>query len=226
MAIILIEIILSIYFCVKGFNSFFDRIKILTKLDLNNDIKNTTNNINNININNIQNVTQKINKANKKQSIKGNKTKKSRLSNYQINKRKLKKNNPPQKKNSILNMKKRAKSQNINSQMTTKKQIVKPKCNFFDQKIERNDYEMNSLDYKDALKYDQRTFGQYYLSLLRMKHLLIFTFYTKTEYNSRIIKLITFFTTFGLYYTIKALFFNDFVFHIIYLNRGVYDFIY
>ena len=70
MAIIVIEIILSIYFCVKESNYFFNRIKIISKFDFN-DIKNN-NIISNININNIQNATQKNNKSNKKQSIKGN----------------------------------------------------------------------------------------------------------------------------------------------------------
>ena len=51
--------------------------------------------------------------------------------------------------------------------------------------IERNDYELNSLNYENAKKFDQRTFCQYYLSLIRLKQLLIFTFYTKTDYNSR-----------------------------------------
>jgi hypothetical protein len=90
----------------------------------------------------------------------------------------------------------------------------------------RNDYEMNSLSYKEAKKYDKRNFYQYYLSLIRTNQLIIFTFYTKDDYNSRIIKICFFFTSFSLYYTIKALFFNDSVMHVIYLNKGVYDFIY
>ena len=46
------------------------------------------------------------------------------------------------------------------------------------------------------------------------------------DYNSRIIKICFFFSSFALYYTIKALFFNDSVMHSIYINSGVYDFIY
>ena len=38
------------------------------------------------------------------------------------------------------------------------------------------------------LEYDKRTFFQYYWSLLKTKHLIIFIFYTKTDYNSRIVK--------------------------------------
>ena len=39
-----------------------------------------------------------------------------------------------------------------------------------------NDYEINNLSYDEALKYDKRSYCKYYLSLLRTKHLLIFTF--------------------------------------------------
>ena len=67
---------------------------------------------------------------------------------------------------------------------------------------------------------------EYYFSLIRTKQLIVFTFYTKSDYNSRIIKIISFFTSFSLYYTIKALFFNDSVLHVIYQNSGVYDFLY
>ena len=34
-----------------------------------------------------------------------------------------------------------------------------------------NDYELNNLSYNEALKNDKRTFMQYYVSLLKMKHL-------------------------------------------------------
>ena len=56
-----------------------------------------------------------------------------------------------------------------------------------------NEYEMNNLIYEEALKLDKRTYFQYYFSLLKRKQLLIFTFYTSTDYNSRYIKLCLFF---------------------------------
>ena len=84
---------------------------------------------------------------------------------------------------------------------------------------------MNSLIYEEAISYDNRTFCQYYLSLIRQKQLLIFTFYTSNDYNSKIIKICSFFISFSIYYAIKALFFNDSVMHTIYINNGVYDFI-
>ena len=91
--------------------------------------------------------------------------------------------------------------------------------------IERNDYELNTLTYEEAILYDKRTFCQYYLALIRLKQLFIFTFYTRNDYNSRIIKISFFFSSFALFYTVKALFFNDSAMHVIYLNEGVYNII-
>ena len=55
------------------------------------------------------------------------------------------------------------------------------------------DKEINAFKYEEALKYDKRTYIQYYISLLKLKHLLIFCFITKNDYNSRIIKICLFF---------------------------------
>ena len=88
-----------------------------------------------------------------------------------------------------------------------------------------NDYEINNLKYEDALLYDKRNYFQYYFSLLKMKHILIFTFYTKNDYNSREIKIILFLFTFSLNYTINTLFFNESEIHQIYEEQGKYNFV-
>jgi len=89
-----------------------------------------------------------------------------------------------------------------------------------------NDYEINDLKYEKALKIDHRTYRQYYLSLLKRKQILIFAFYTKDDYNSKIIKMSLLLFSFGLYYTINALFFSDSTMHKIYEDEGTFDFIY
>jgi len=83
-----------------------------------------------------------------------------------------------------------------------------------------NDYELNDFSYEEALEKDKRSYLQYYFSLLRIKHLLIFTFYTNTDYNSKIIKISLFLFSFALFYTINALFFDDSALHKIYINKG------
>ena len=84
---------------------------------------------------------------------------------------------------------------------------------------------MNNLSYKEALKLDKRNYCQYYFSLLRTKHIFIFTFFTNTDYNSKIIKIILFLFSFSLYFTVNALFFNDSTLHKIYEDLGRYNFI-
>ena len=89
-----------------------------------------------------------------------------------------------------------------------------------------NDYELNSLSYNDAIKYDNRTYWEYYLSLIKTKQLIVFTFYTYSDYNSRIIKISLFFFSFALFYIINALFFNDSTMHQIYEDQGVFNFLF
>ena len=98
--------------------------------------------------------------------------------------------------------------------------------NIFNNNIKLNDYEMNNLSYKEALKLDKRNYCQYYLSLVRTKHIFIFTFITNTDYNSKIIKIILFLFSFSLYFTINTLFFNDGTIHKIYEDQGNFNFIY
>ena len=89
-----------------------------------------------------------------------------------------------------------------------------------------NEFELNTLSYKVALKEDKRTFIQYYFSLLKTKHLFMFSFYPLNDYNSRVIKFISFFLYFTISYTVNALFFNDSTMHQIYEDEGEFNFIY
>ena len=89
-----------------------------------------------------------------------------------------------------------------------------------------NDYELNSLTYKDALEFDKRTYCQYYLSLIKSKQLIVFTFYFTKDYNSYIIKIQLFLFSFALFFTVNALFFNDSTIHQIYENDGIFNFVY
>ena len=49
------------------------------------------------------------------------------------------------------------------------------------------DEEINNLFYKLAILYDKRTFYEYYISLLKIDHILISSF-INDDYNSKIIK--------------------------------------
>ena len=82
------------------------------------------------------------------------------------------------------------------------------------------------MEYNEALKSDKRTYFQFYISLLKIKHLFIFSFWPDKDYNSRIIKIFLFFFFFTIHLTINALFFNDSTMHKIYEDKGSYNFIY
>ena len=89
-----------------------------------------------------------------------------------------------------------------------------------------NDEEMNSLSYQQALILDKRTYFQYYCSLLRKKHIILFTFYPNNDYNLYFIKISLFLISFSLYMTINGFFFTDNTMHKIMIDNGKYNFIF
>ena len=89
--------------------------------------------------------------------------------------------------------------------------------------MEYNDYEINNLKYDIAVEKDKRSYCFYYISLLREKQSLIFSFYNNNDYNSKILKIDLFFIGFSIYYTVNALFFNDETMHKIYESKGSFD---
>ena len=90
----------------------------------------------------------------------------------------------------------------------------------------KSDTEMNELSYNSAIKIDKRNYFEFYLSLIRTKHLLIFSFWPAFDYNSQILKIFLFFFNFSLSFFVNALFFNDETMHKIYEDKGSFDFIY
>ena len=89
-----------------------------------------------------------------------------------------------------------------------------------------NDQELNSLEYKFAIQIDKRTYFQYYWSLLKKKHLILFTFLPANDYNLIAIKICLFLVSFSLYFTINGFFFDDNTMHKIYVDKGNFNFIY
>ena len=79
--------------------------------------------------------------------------------------------------------------------------------------LETKDFEINSFEFEDTLKLDKRSYFQYYFSLLKYNHPLMFSFCSYNDYNSRIIKIFLFFFSFSSDLTINALFFNDDTMH-------------
>ena len=91
--------------------------------------------------------------------------------------------------------------------------------------MNKNDYELNILQYEEALLIDKRGFIEYYFSLLKINHLLLFPF-RKNDYNSLINKIYLFFFSFVLYFAINTIFFSDSTMHKINEDGGSFNFIY
>ena len=89
-----------------------------------------------------------------------------------------------------------------------------------------NDQELNNLEYRKAIDLDKRTYFQYYLSLIKKKQLILFTFIPSNDYNLITIKIALFLFSFSLYFTINGFFFTDETMHNIYVNNGNFDIIF
>ena len=85
---------------------------------------------------------------------------------------------------------------------------------------------INNFDYEEARRLDKRTFVQYYISLLKIKHILFFSFCITKDYNSQTIKIYIFFLTFAINYLVSAMFYSDKTMHKIYKDEGSFDFAY
>ena len=83
-----------------------------------------------------------------------------------------------------------------------------------------NDEELNNLEYDKALKIDKRNYCQYYISLLKAKHDILFTFFNNNDYNIKLIKIDLLLFNFSLEFTINAFFFSDDTMHKIYEDQG------
>ena len=92
--------------------------------------------------------------------------------------------------------------------------------------LEQKDFELNTLDYEEALKIDHRYYLQYYFSLIKNNHPIMFSFSPYNDYNPRIIKMFLFFFGFSSDLTINALFFDDDTIHKIYEDKGKFNFSY
>jgi len=90
--------------------------------------------------------------------------------------------------------------------------------------LKKNDKELNDLNFKSAVKNDNRTFWRMYFSFLKAEHLLV-RIINKKDYNSMIVKLYLFLYNTGLSYTVNGLFFDDEAIEQIFADGGQFNFI-
>ena len=87
-----------------------------------------------------------------------------------------------------------------------------------------NDSELNILNYEEAKKCDERIYCQYYLSLVKTRHILISLFYEDNDYKIGIIKNYIFIFIFAVNYSISILFYDYKTLHKIYEEKGKFNF--
>ena len=173
------------------------------------------------------------------QKTKNKNNKKKRIVKNRINKRKNTFRNQlinidySQSKDKILSNKgiydSQKKNKDLNSISKQNIKSINQIINYIPKKEGNNsliDDELNDLKYEQALEIDFRSYNQFYLSLLKQSHSLIFTFIVKNDYNIFLLKLSLFLFNFALLYFMNAIFCNDDTMHKLYEDKGVFDLAY
>jgi len=238
--LIFLYTIFSIIFCIKGYKKLNYKIsKIVKHLKKKEDLKDDKNKRVKTQTqakskNQNQNKTKNKNKNNynkNKTTIK-NPIKKKKSKNNIINNIIYEKTNLSCNSNCKVKLNRNKKPlKNIKNKNKIKKDIkifykgaltINNKLNTKGNILEYNDYELNRLSYKEALKYDKRTYFKYYYSLLKTNHPLFFSFIPSNDYNSQSIKICLFIFSFALYYEVTCLFYTENKMHVIYEEKGIY----
>ena len=199
------------------------------------------NNINNINNNNnFININNYMGKEKNKSSLLTIPQKEIKKKNIKKDKKSLKRNisllntmnsskNNLRKKSHINKNKRKTQNKGNNNKigaLSINSLISDKPFEYFQNIMKPNDTELNELPYLRARILDKRTYCQFYLSLLKTRHILIFAFFFSNDYNSHIIKIYLFFFIAIINFSINSLFFNDSTMHEIYKDEGDFDFVY
>jgi len=128
------------------------------------------------------------------------------------------------KKKNVKKRKKRKIKKNKKIKQVETNAIEKNK-NGFEIKEILDDFELNELDFYEAIKLDKRTFIQMYINILKREHPILFTFCNFNDYNLIYIKLVRFIFLISTDMAMNVFFFSDESMHKLYIDYGKYDFI-
>jgi len=95
----------------------------------------------------------------------------------------------------------------------------------FSKKLKLEDFELNDLEYLEAIELDKRPFYRIYWATLKREHLILFTFFSNNDHNLIYVKIERFIFLICTDLAMNAFFFSDDSMHKLYLNYGKYDFI-
>ena len=93
------------------------------------------------------------------------------------------------------------------------------------EKEDLTDYELNDLEYDEALELDKRNFLKTYWYLLKREHIILFTFFNWNDFNLFSIKLSKLFLSICSDMAFNVFFFSDESMHNIYESGGEHDWI-
>ena len=222
--IIAFFVIIGIIFCCKGYNDLKETIdEIIYKMFSEKKVKNKNKFRNKKNKIKGKNPPKKLNLSN---SIKDKNTNKNNnLFGNKIMNRNMKRN-ISRTSNKKLNAKNNDTFNNKDGSKSQSSMETLNEDDSFSNDLYDNDYELNFLNFSEALKYDKRELREYYCSLICYKQIIIYSFFNIGDYTSGIIKKFIFFLSFALHYASNAVFFNDNIMHQIYIDNGSYNFIY
>ena len=87
-----------------------------------------------------------------------------------------------------------------------------------------DDYELNHMEYKEALKEDKRSFWQIYWSILKRDQLILFGFASWNDYNLYYVKIVRFLFTILTLMAMNGFLYADKSIHYLYINGVKYNF--
>ena len=131
----------------------------------------------------------------------------------------------------IINNQDKNNNKSINNNLNFSKVQSSKKSSLFQKELLLNvykdldDFELNNLEYLEAIESDKRNFIQIYWSTLKREHIIIFTFFIRNDYNLVSIKYSRFIFLVCTDMAMNVFFFTDDSMHKVYKNYGKYDFV-
>ena len=128
----------------------------------------------------------------------------------------------PHPKKNVLDFSNKEDNEMTNTQKKISK-VILPTTN--EEKEKLDNYELNNLEYDEALKLDKRNFLEMYWSILKREHLIIFTLFYRNDHNIEFVKYSRFIFFICTDMALNVFFFSDETMHKMFLDYGKYNFI-
>ena len=119
---------------------------------------------------------------------------------------------------------KNSNSNRIINQLSNDKNI-NLEINQYNKEAPLDNFELNNLEYEEAIKLDKRKFLELYWSILKREHLILFTFFNWNDHNIIFLKFIRFIFLVCTDMAMNVFFFSDDTMHKMFLDYGKYNFI-